>query len=1047
MRALRLLALLLPLASPAAFAEEADNQGGFDQDRFKAMKWRNVGPFRGGRSTAVAGVATQPQVYYFGSTGGGLWKTEDAGLSWKNVSDGFFATGSVGAVAVAPSDPNVVYVGMGESPIRGVMSSSGDGVYRSTDAGKTWVHLGLEQTRQISEVRVHPKDPDLVYVAAQGNPWADTAERGIYRSVDGGENWELVLHVDQRSGASDLSMDPTNPRILYAGFWDHRRKPWKVISGGEGSSIHKSTDGGDTWKKVSKGLPELMGKIGVAVSPAEPERVWAMVEADEGGLFRSDDGGESWNRVNKERVLRARAWYYTHVFADPVDADTVYVLNAPMMKSTDGGRTFRRISTPHGDNHSLWINPGDNANMINGNDGGANVSFNSGRSWSTQANQPTAQFYRVSVDRRFPYHLYGGQQDNSTVAIASRTMDGGIGREDWYPIGGCESAHVAFDPDDPNLVYAGCYQGIITEYNRRLQQSRNIMAIPYLGLGSNPKDLPYRFNWNAPILVSHHDSDTIFHAGNMILKSTDRGLSWSEISPDLTRNVEENLGQGGGPITNEAAGGETYHTLNAVAESPHQDGVIWAGSDDGLVHLTRNSGADWKNVTPSGLEEGMINSIEISPHDPSSAYIAVARYKLGDFKPYIYKTEDFGESWRLLAEGIPDENFVRVVREDRVKRGLLYAGTERGLFISFDDGAQWSKFQLNLPVTPITDLQVHQGDLVASTQGRAFWILDDLSPLRQFGTQVAGAGLHLFKPRSAYRTGGAAGNSSTQGRNPPNGAILDYWLAEEPEKGQELKLEILDSEGELLRSYSSKGRPGSQSDGAGPGAASPTAGRLPAKEGLNRHVWNLRRERVARVRNLFVFGSQQGYRLAPGRYQARLSLGEQTQTQDFEVLQDPRSSHSERLFADQQKVLSELWDASDAVHRSVQRLRSVRRQVKSLMELTSDREDADLISEGGESLVDQIDDLEGRLVQPKQETFQDVINFPNQLNSKLLNLMGNIDGADPPVTGGSTKLFADLMQEWRDRRSELEQLLGKDLEAFNDLLRDKSVPSVIAPEK
>ncbi|MEE8117067.1 MAG: glycosyl hydrolase, partial [Gemmatimonadales bacterium] len=677
----------LMLTTSALHAQRIDPV--YDTTLYHAMQWRNIGPFRGGRSVAVAGVTSDPNTYYFGGAGGGVWKTEDAGESWRNISDGFFRTSSVGAITVAESDPNVIYVGMGEHAVRGVTTSHGDGIYLSTDAGKTWTHVGLERTRAISRIRVHPRDPDLVYVAAQGAPYGPTEDRGIYRSSDGGKTWEKILYVSETAGASDLSMNPSNPRVLYAAFWDHLRRPWVVRSGGEGSGIYKSTDGGDTWEQLTDGLPELMGKTSVAVSPANRERVWAIIEAERGGLYRSSDAGKTWRRVNSDRVLRARAWYYVEVFADPQDEETVYVLNAPVMKSLDGGRNFNRVSTPHGDNHDLWINPTDNRILINANDGGANISFNGGRSWSSQRNQPTAQFYRVNTDNQFPYRVYGGQQDNSTVAIAGRTADGSIDWKDWHAVGGCESAHVAFDPDDPSLVYAGCYQGQINEWDARTNTSRAIMAYPYLGLGMEPKDMRYRFNWNAPIVVSPHNPDVVYHAGNVLLRTQDRGMTWREISPDLTRDEEERQGAGGEPITNEGAGGEVYNTIMYVVESPHEAGTIWVGSDDGLVHLTRDAGANWVDVTPDDVGEAMINAIEVSPHDPAAAYIAVTRDKFNDFTPHIYRTRDYGDAW------------VRVVREDPVRRGLLYAGSETGVYVSFDDGDHWQSLQLNLPVTPI----------------------------------------------------------------------------------------------------------------------------------------------------------------------------------------------------------------------------------------------------------------------------------------------------------------------------------------------------------
>ena len=1029
------------LFKPAPILAQEEPEYPVDPALMQGMKWRNIGPYRGGRAVAVAGVADDIFTYYMGATGGGVWKTEDGGVSWKNVSDGFFKTGSVGAVEVAASDPNVVYVGMGEAPIRGVTTSHGDGVYKSTDAGKTWTHLGLEKTRQISRIQIHPKNPDVVYVAAQGNQWTTNPERGIYRSTDGGATWALVLHVDEKTGASDLSMDPTNPRILYAAFWEHQRLPWKVISGGEGGGVYKSTDGGDTWEELTEGLPEMPGKVGVAVSPANPDRVWAMVEADDGGFFRSDNAGKTWTRVNKQRVLRARAWYYTHVIADPVDDETVYVLNAPMMKSVDGGRTFKPIPVPHGDNHCLWINPHDNQVMINCNDGGANVSFNGGKTWSTQTNQPTAQFYRVITDNQFPYHVYGGQQDNSSVAIASRTDDGGIGREDWYPVGGCESAFPAFDPDDPTLVYAGCYQGIISEYNHATKQSRNVMAYPFLGLGADPQNLKYRFNWNAPIVASPHDPTVIYHAANKLLKSTDRGNSWEEISPDLTRNEPEKHGNGGGPITNEAAGAETYNTIFYVVESPHEAGTIWVGTDDGLVHLTRDGGQTWQDVTPGGIGEAQVNAIDVSPHDPASAYLAVTRYKFGDYTPHVFKTNDYGQNWERVVEGIGEEAFVRVVREDPARRGLLYAGTETGLYISFDDGEQWQPFQLNLPVVAITDLAIRNNDLVAATQGRAFWILDDLSPLHQLNDQIAGADVHLFAPRAASRMAGGSNQMPGQGQNPPSGAILYYAFAEAPDTSTiDVKLDILDGD-RVIRTITPKAK-GPSTPGPGGGQAGQ---KLPVKVGLNRFVWDLRHKNVTQVPKLFTFGSLQGYRVGPGTYTARLTVGEVEQSQSFEVVADPRKNLLPTDFREQQSMLASIYEMVDEIHASVAKMQQVREQVGGLIARAKGHPEADTIAAAGKVLMDRMTAWEEALVQPKQETFQDVINFPNKLNAEFIWLLGNVDSAGPPVTQGARDRFADLSQRWNEHRVEMNVLLEQEVAEFNMLVQQQAVPAVIVP--
>jgi photosystem II stability/assembly factor-like uncharacterized protein len=1069
--------LLLLFAATAAAQQEVEPA--VDPIFFQEMKWRLIGPFRGGRVTTVTGVRGQPLTYYFGATGGGVWKTEDAGTTWKNVTDGHVGTGSVGAVAVAESDPNVVYAGMGEAQIRGVASSHGDGVYRSTDAGGTWHHLGLANTRQISRVRVHPEDPDLVYVAAQGSPWKANRERGVYRSRDGGRTWLRILYVDDHTGACDLAMDATNPRRLYAAFWDHRRLPWKIESGGPGSGLYKSTDAGDTWERLSEGLPELMGKVGVAVSPARPQRVWAIVEAEDGGLFRSDDGGETWRLVNRDRKLIARAWYYTKVFADPRDADTVWVANAPLLRSIDGGRSFTEVDTPHGDHHDLWMHPDDPRRMIDANDGGANVSWNGGASWSTQTNQPTGQFYRVITDRRYPYYVYGGQQDNSTVAIASRTPGRGIDREDWYPVGGCESAHIAFDPDDPAKVWAGCYQGLITVYDVATRHQRNVMATPYLGLGSAPGDLDLRFNWNAPIVASPHDPKVIFHAGNVVLRSADGGSSWTAISPDLTRDEDDKQGPGGGPITNEAAGGEVYNTIFYLVESPHEAGTLWAGTDDGLVHLTRDGGDSWQDVTPEGIEGALVNSIEVSPHDPASAYLAVTAYKLGDFTPHVFATTDYGETWRHLAAGIAEDAFVRVVREDPGRGGLLYAGTETGLYVSFDDGERWQPFQLDLPVVPITDLAITDGDLVAATQGRAFWILDDLTPLRQVNDLVKASDVHLFKPRDAVRFPSSSRREPppAAGTNPPAGAILDYYLSEamierletgpqadegaEAEPGPkpvdesprppwdgEILLEILDEERDVIRAYSSREE---ELDPVDPppqpaeyGFAEPQV--LPKKAGHNRFVWDLRREQVASVPELFVlYPRAKTYRVAPGTYQARLTVAGETRVKTFRVLADPRRPASREAFAEQQALIAGIWQRVDGIHTAVGRLRRVRAQIEDLLARVEGRTGVDQLVIVGKALVKKIEAWEEPLVQTRQKTFQDVVNFPNRLNAQYLFLLDVVDSSDPPVTSGALRRFEELEAEWQDHEGEMLEILDLDVPSFNRLVAELRVPAVIVP--
>src|SRR5215213_4980643 len=736
-------------------------------DLLKPLQYRSIGPYRGGRSAAVTGVPSQPFVFYYGSTGGGVWKTTDGGINWESVSDGsVFGTGSVGAIAVADSDPNTVYVGMGESPIRGNVSH-GDGVYKSNDAGKTWKRIGLEDTRQIPRIRVHPKNPDLVYVAALGHVWGPNDQRGVFRSKDGGKTWEKILSRGNKAGAIDLILDPTNPNTIYAGFWEVYRKPWTLESGGPGGGIFKSTDGGDTCTELT----------------TNPERVWAIVEAEDGGVFRSDNAGRTWTRVNEERRLRQRAWYYTRIYADPKGADTVYVLNTGFYKSNDGGRTYTSISVPHGDNHDLWIAPDDPNRMIESNDGGSNVSFNGGRSW-TEQDQPTAQFYRVALDNDFPYNIYGAQQDNSTVRIASRTMEGGIGTSDWYDVGGGESGWVAPSPKDSQIVFAGSYGGLTTRYDKRTGQVRDINPYPNNPMGSGADVLKYRFQWNFPLLFSPHDPNTLYLGSNVLFNSTDEGSSWQIISPDLTRNDKSKQGPSGGPITKDNTSIEYYDTIITVMESPVQAGTICTGSDDGLVQVSRDGGKNWSNVTPpaSMMPEWIqINSIEASPHDAGTAYVAATMYKWDDNKPYLYRTSDYGKTWKKITSGIPDTAFTRVIREDPNKRGLLYAGTETGMYVSFDNGDRWQPLQLNLPIVPITDLaiQKRENELVVATQGRSFWILDDLPVLHEMmesGGFTAAGETRLYKPKGSYRMPGGGGfplgPTATVGRNPANGVVV-----------------------------------------------------------------------------------------------------------------------------------------------------------------------------------------------------------------------------------------------------------------------------------
>lgn len=1009
-----------------------------DASLYEGLKWRNIGPTRGGRSVASTGVVSDPMTYYMGTTGGGIWKTNDAGITWKNISDGQLKTGTVGAIAISESDPNVLYVGMGEHAVRGVMTSSGDGVYKSTDAGKTWKHVGLEKSMHISDVIIHPSNPDVVYVSVQGALYGPSKERGIYKSDDGGATWRKVLFVADNSGASSLSMDMNNPRILYAAMWQHQRYPWTVSSGGPNSGLYKSVDGGENWEKMEEGLPEEFGKAGISVSRANSNRVFAIVEAEgkKSGLYRSDDAGKKWNQINSNRVLITRSWYYMEVFADPQDENKVYVLNAPAMKSIDGGRSFQNMSTPHGDNHHLWINPTNNKLMINSNDGGSNVSLNGGKSWSTQQNQATAQFYRVSTDNQVPYNVYGGQQDNSAIAIASRTNGWGIGWKDWYSVAGCESAYLAFDPENPEVVFGGCYQGIIERWVKETGEGKPIMQYPEERLSGIPKDFKYRFNWNAPIIASPHDPNTIYHAGNVVFKTTDGGQSWETISPDLTRNDTTKQGPGGRPYTNEAAGGENYNTLMYLVESPHEEGVLWSGSDDGLVHITRNGGDNWTNVTPSGLAEGIINSIEVSPHDPATAYITVMRYKFNDLIPLAYKTSNYGASWTKITNGLDDPNgFVRVIREDPKVKGLLYAGTETGLYISENDGNSWSKFQLNLPLVPINDLTIRQNDLIAATAGRSFWILDDLSAIQQsVGKEL---NVSLYQPKDQYRI--LAGSAPVDaGKNPPSGVVFDYFLADELPDSVSLKVEILDGN-KVIRSYSNQKDENFKTWPGGP----PSQALLPAKKGVNRFAWDFRRKTLPAVDGVFAFGDYSGSRVAPDTYSIRLLTEEDTLTTSVNILQIPGQEYAVSAWNEQQEMLTSIEAMIKDMHESVNTMRSAKAQLNTYQKRLKGNEEAKDLLDTAKALVSKIEEWENQLIQPKQKTFQDVINFENKLNTQFMSLKSFIDVANPRVTKGAKDRYKDLSLEWKSYADRKQQLIDVELKAFNDLYRKLDLPAVI----
>jgi len=1044
----------IALAAALAFAAESSTTAAPDKpptlsDRFAGLQFRCIGPYRGGRSTAVTGVRHDPLTYYFGGTGGGVWKTSDAGATWEPMSDKDFKTGSVGAIAVSESDPNVVYVGMGESPIRGNVSH-GDGVWKSVDAGRSWKPMGLSGTRQIARVRIHPENPDIVYVAAQGHVFGPNDERGIYRSQDGGKSWKRVLFVDDKTGASELDMDPLNPRILYAGFWQAVRRPWELVSGGPGSSLWKSTDGGETWKKLTEGLPEEMwGRVGVAASAARAGRVYAMIEAKaKGGLYVSDDFGEKWKHVNDEHKIRERAWYYSRVYAGPKNQDELYLPNVQLHRSTDGGKSFAAIPVLHGDTHDLWIDPDDPRRMIMGDDGGATISFNWGRTWSTQNNQATAQFYRVATDDRFPYWVYGSQQDNSNVAIPSGVPGSAIDFTDWHSAGGGESGWIAPKPGDPNVVFAGEYGGQITRYDHRTREVREIGAWPQLADGHATKDLKYRFQWNAPILIPPLDPTALLHASQILLRSRDEGETWEEISPDLTRNDRDKQGKSGGPITIDITGVEVYDTIFALAASPLEKGVLWAGSDDGLVHVTRDDGKSWQNVTPKGIPDWIqINAIDASPHDKATAYVAATMYKFDDFKPYLYRTSDYGRTWTKIVKGIPDGAFTRVVREDPARRGLLYAGTETGLYVSFDDGASWQPFQRNLPAVPVTDLTVKNGDLVVATQGRAFWILDDLTPLRLWKSDVASSAALLFPPRPSFRFQSDKPDEDNPprgvGTNLPNGVIVDYWLKEKPRKGDIVKIEVL-SEGKVIRSFSSEKKEHEGDLKEREEKAEEEKDRdkpLEPKAGLNRFLWDMRVFKpVLAPKAVFNEGDKSPPRVGPGVYEVRLTAAGQTFTQKAEVRPRPDSPASPADLAAQFALLSAIRDRLSENHETVLAIRDVRAQARDIGERAARLKLGDALKKKADALSEKLSALELLFTNPQIKADEDDLNYEPKLDHDWTNLAGIVASADRKPTAASVKYYDVLKTKQDAAIGQWKALLSGDVAEFSRAAEEAKLP-------
>ena len=1037
LKTLILCALAFILVFPESLAQkrkktnQSDPTLSFSNNLYDGLEWRSIGPFRGGRSSAVTGVSGQPNLFYFGATGGGVWKTNDAGNSWENLSDGYFG-GSVGAVAVSTWDPNVIYVGGGEVTVRGNVSS-GYGMWKSVDGGETWENKGLPDSYHVVRIKIHPKNPDLVYAAVMGNLYKPTTTRGVYRSKDGGDHWEKVLFANENAGAVELVMDPNNPRILYASTWRIKRTPYSLESGGPGSALWKSTDGGDHWVNISnhEGLPKgTWGISGVTVSPVNSDRLWVLVENKNGGVFRSDDAGLTWIKTNSERKLRQRAWYYTKIFADTQDEDRVYVMNVRYHRSKDGGKTFETYNAPHGDHHDLWIAPEDNQRLIIGDDGGAQISYDGGENWSSYGNQPTAQFYRVTTDNSFPYKIYGAQQDNSTVRIDHRTEGRYIGESDWESTAGGESAHIAIDPENNNIVYGGSYGGYLTRVNHETSERRGINVWPDNPMGHGAEGMKYRFQWNFPIFFSPHNTKRLYTASNVLHVTMDEGQSWEIISPDLTRNDPTKLGSSGGPITQDNTSVEYYCTIFAATESYHEEGVIWTGSDDGLIHVTRDAGENWKNVTPPNMPEWMmINSIEINPFEKGGVYVAGTKYKLGDFKPYLYMTTDYGATWKEITKGIANNHFTRVVRADPERKGLLYAGTETGMYISFDNGSSWKPFQQNLPIVPITDLAIKDNNLIAATQGRSFWIIDDLTVLHQLNQALEQRAFHLYKPMNAYRMGGGNGQTSkTEGTNHPGGVLVHYFV-EDTAQSDTIRISFKEMNGELIKTYSTHFDENANES------------KLNVKPGLNQFSWDMRYQGAKTFPGMILWSAAtSGPKAIPGNYQVELIINNEVMQREFEITADPRKSASQADLKAQFDFLIKVRDKLSAANQGVIDIRAIEPQISDLSaKIDTQHEDIKkLISK----ITTDLKRIEKNLYQTQNESGQDPLNFPIRLNNKVGHLGSIMGVGDNKPTDQALRFYDEVGAEIDAELAQLEKIKTEDLDALNKMINNQKIKAI-----
>lgn len=1014
-------------------------QAQIEAEKLQGLKYRCVGPARGGRVTTVTGIPGEDFSFLMGTTGGGVWKTEDAGTTWRNITDGYLPVGSVGAIAVAPTDSNIIYAGTGAADLRGNVSI-GKGLYKSINGGDSWEYVGLQNVGQISRIVISPKNPRLIYVAALGNPFGPNPERGVYRSANGGEDWQKVLYVSDRTGAVDLVMDPDNTNVLYAGMWTAERKPWTLIDGSEEGGLWKTTDGGFNWSKIDNGLPQgIVGRIGIAISPVNTNRIWVIQEAKEekkGGLYRSDDGGLSFRRINRSHKLRQRAWYYSRVVAHPKDENTVFVLNVGLHKSTDGGERFSKISTPHSDNHDLWINPRQPAIMVEGNDGGACVTLNGGQTWSSQNNQPTAEFYRLTVDNQFPYRLYGAQQDNTTISVPSKPIGQLDPRQDWYTVGGGESGHIAVDTQDPDIIYAGNYIGMITRMDRAAGLSNTIMAYPQMHDGVAPRAIRYRFQWNAPIRISPHNSDIVYHCSQYVHRTRDGGKTWEIISPDLTTNNDAYQDIPGGPVQHDHTGVELYTTIFAFEESPWKAGELWAGSDDGLLHLSIDDGKNWEDITPRRLPEGgTINDIELSPHSPGKAFIAVYRYRENDFRPYIFRTDDYGRRWKILTNGrngIPADHFVRVVVEDPVREGLLFAGTEYGIYISFDDGKNWQKLQRNLPKTPITDMVVKGNDLVVATQGRSFWIMDDISPLREINKRVVKSEAYLFTPSKAIKTQIENLDKIGGPDKAPTGALIYFYLPE-GEADEKIRLEILDLQGNIRRVFSN--RPDKQGEE-----------NMSLTEGLNRLEWDLKYESPETQDGArFSLANTGGIKAAPGTHLVRLVKEELILTRKLELIKDPRWDITHEDLTARYQLAMQAKELLNSCHQAIGEIRMARQQLQLALMRIEKANQPSGFSNKAEQLIEQLTELEQALIQTRSESAQDPINYPPKLDDQIAYLYSIVNGMDGRPGPGAYERLEDLKLAFEPHQQQI-RVLKQEVLNLNSIFTENGLKPIYFKE-